>query len=242
LTGSRTGLGALAADAAGEFAAELVRGSSAADGGRLTQQLAKDLGWERTDSTGTVRWCAQEVELVPADPDDVERLRTRSRLRKQVHEWEQQREYEKNLREYLGDDVLTTGGSAVVWWLARHLEDDQAVPAAVRLINELSTLSMVAQDRGHLGHVDSSMMVPPLAPVGPNGNDAGPQDLDVATRALLERLFPDSDDEREKFARSLASIAERSGRGDYAVRVRTLFGVPDLDAGRPEAAGEPQDG
>ena len=45
---------------------------------------------------------------------------------------ERQREYEKNLREYLGNDVLTTSGSAVVWWLARHLEDDQAVPAAVR--------------------------------------------------------------------------------------------------------------
>jgi hypothetical protein len=233
--------GALAADAAREFAAGLVRGSSAADSNSLTLQLAKELGWERADPTGMVRWCAQEVELVPADPDDAERLRTRSRLRKQVHEWDQRREYEKNLREYLGDDVLTTSGSAVVWWLARHLEDDQAVPAAVRLINELSTLSAVAQDRGQPDRADSSLMVPSLTPVGSNGGGVGPQDPAVATRALLERLFPDSDDERMMFARNLASIAERSGRGDYAVRVRRLFGVPDLDAGRPEAGGQPQD-
>jgi AcrR family transcriptional regulator len=146
------------------------------------------------------------------------------------------------LREYLGDDVLTTSGSAVVWWLARHLEDDQAVPAAVRLINELSTLSVVAQGHGHPDRADSSLMVPPLTPVGSNGDGVSSQDPAVATRALLERLFPDSEDERMMFARSLASLAERSGRGDYAVRVRTLFGVPDLDAGRPESAGEePQD-
>jgi hypothetical protein len=117
--------GGLAAAAAVELAAEIVRGSSAADSGRTAQQLAGELGWERTDPSGNVRWSAEDVQLDPADPDDVARLRTSSRLRKQVHEWEQEREHEKNLREYLGDDVLTTGGSALVWWLARHLDDDE---------------------------------------------------------------------------------------------------------------------
>jgi hypothetical protein len=234
-------LGALATAAAVERAAEMVRGSSAADSGETSQQLAKDLGWERTDPTGTVRWCAQDVGLNLAGPDDAERLRALSRFRKQVHEWEQNREHEKNLREYLGDDVLTTGGTALVWWLARHLDDDQAVPAAVRLINDLSTLSMVAHDRGDFGQVESPFVVPPPAPPGSDGNGLG-QDL-AATCELLECLFPDSDDQRTMFARSLASIAERSDQADYATRVRTLFGVPDLDGDSPEPADEePQDG
>jgi hypothetical protein len=231
--------GALAAAAAVERAAEMVCGSPPADSGKTRQQLAKDLGWERTDPTGTVRWCAQDVELDLADPDDAERLRALSRLRKQVHEWEQKREHEKNLREYLGDDALTTGGTALVWWLARHLDDDQSVPAAVRLINDLSTLSMAAQDRANPDQAESPFVAPPLTACGPDGNVLG-QDLASATHELLERLFPDSDDERTMFARSLASIAERSGLTDYATCVRTLFGVPDLDGDPPDRAGEEQ--
>ena len=115
-------------------------------------------------STGTVRWCAQDVELILSDADDAERIRILSRLRKQVNEWEQKREHEKNLREYLGDDALATGGTALVWRLARHLDDDQAAPAAVRLINDLSTLSMVAQDRVDSDRTECPFVVPPLAP------------------------------------------------------------------------------
>jgi len=44
------------------------------------------------------------------------------------------------------------------------------------------------------------------------------------------------------FARSLASIAERSDRAEYAARLRTLFEVPDLDRNLPETfREEPQD-
>ncbi len=42
------------------------------------------------------------------------------------------------------------------------------------------------------------------------------------------------------FARDLAMIAERSGRIDYARRVRRMFGVPDLTGSPPEPAGEGQ--
>lgn len=133
-----------------------------------------------------------------SDLRDVTRLRTSSRLRKQVHEWEQMREHERNLRKYLGDDVLTTAGSALVWWLARHFDDDEAVPAAVRLIDELSTLSMVSQDHGGL----SQTGLPPPTAVGLNGDGGIDLHLAVATRELLERLFPHSGDERMLFAAS----------------------------------------
>jgi hypothetical protein len=205
------------------------------------QQLASDLVWARTDSSGSVRWCAQEVELTPADPDDAERLRRLSRFRKQVHEWEQTREYEKNVRGYLGDDVLTTGGRALVWWLARHLDDDEAVQAAVPLIDDLSTLSAAAQDRADTDRTASPSAPREPAPPGPHSNGVA-QDRVVVTLALLERLFPDSADQRRMFARSLASIAERSDRAEYAARLRTLFGVPDLDRNLPETfREEPQD-
>ncbi|GAA1195474.1 hypothetical protein GCM10009608_33630 [Pseudonocardia alaniniphila] len=236
-------LGVLATAAAVERAAEIVRGSSAADSDMTAQQLAKDLVWARPDSTGMVRWCVQDVELKLADPGDAERLRTWSRIRKQVHEWEQKREHEKSVRKYLGNDALTTGGTALVWWLARHLDDDQAVSAAVRLINDLSMLSRVAQDRLEPGWVESAFVVSPPAPLDFDGDGVDRLDLVVATGELLERLFPDSDDQRMMFARSLASIAERSGQSDYATRVRALFGVPDLDGNPPEPPGEePQDG
>jgi len=235
------GLAALATAAAVERAADIVRGSSAADTDMTAQQLASDLVWARTDSSGSVRWCAQEVELTPADPDDAERLRRLSRFRKQVHEWEQTREYEKNVRGYLGDDVLTTGGRALVWWLARHLDDDEAVQAAVPLIDDLSTLSAAAQDRADTDRTASPSAPREPAPPGPHSNGVA-QDRVVVTLALLERLFPDSADQRRMFARSLASIAERSDRAEYAARLRTLFGVPDLDRNLPETfREEPQD-
>ncbi len=137
-------LGALATAAAAASAAEIVLGSAAVDAGTTKQRLAAELGWPRTDSSGTVRWCAQDVDLQPADPDDADRLRTQSQLRKQVQIWQQEREHELNVRRYLGEDVLTTTGSALVWWLARHLDD---VRGAIGMIGDLSKLSAMSQDR-----------------------------------------------------------------------------------------------
>lgn len=230
--------GALATAAAVARATEIVLGSSAADAGATKQKLAEDLGWSRTDSTGTVLWCVQDVDLQPADPDDPDQLRTLSKLRKQAQVWEQEREHERNIRQYLGDDVLTTTGSALVWWLARHLDD---VQGAIGMIGDLSTLSAASQDQDDPGRLGSDLAAPQPTAVGPAGDRAG-EDL-AATRDLLERLFPRSDDERTMFARDLAMIAERSGRNDYARQVRAMFGVPDLDADpRESPVGDPQGG
>lgn len=229
-------LGALATAAAAAAAAEIVLGSAAVDVGTTKQRLAAELGWPRTDSSGTVRWCAQDVDLQPADPDDAARLRTLSQLRKQVQVWQQEREHELNVRRYLDEDVLTTTGSALVWWLARHLDD---VRGAIGMIGDLSELSAVSQDRGASGRAGGTPVAPPATVVGSNdGRGIGP---DVAaTVDLLERLFPGSEDERMMFARDLAMIAERSGRIDYARRVRRMFGVPDLTGSPPEPTGEGQ--
>ena len=208
-------LGALATAAAAAGAAEIVLGSAAVDAGTTKQRLAAELGWPRTDSTGTVRWCAQDVDLQPADPDDADRLRTLSQLRKQVQVWQQEREHELNVRRYLGEDVLTTTGSALVWWLARHLDD---VPGAIGMVDDLSKLSAVSQDREDHGRAGGGPVAPPPTFVGSNGGRGIEPDI-AATLDLLERLFPGSDDERMMFARDLAMIAERSGRIDYARRV-----------------------
>jgi len=229
-------LGALATAAAGAAAAEIVLGSAAVDAGTTKQRLAAELGWPRTDSSGTVRWCAQDVDLQLADLDDADRLRTLSQLRKQVQIWQQEREHELNVRRYLGEDVLTTTGSALVWWLARHLDD---VGGAIGMIGDLSKLSAVSQDREDPGRSGGTPLAPPPTFVGSNGGRGIGPDV-AATVDLLERLFPGSDDERMMFARDLAMVAERSGRIDYARRVRTMFGVPDLTGSPPEPAGEGQ--
>jgi hypothetical protein len=229
-------LGSLATAAAAAAAAEIVLGSAAVDAGTTKQRLAEELGWPRTDSSETVRWCAQDVDLQPADPDDADRLRTLSQLRKQVQIWQQEREHELNVRRYLGEDVLTTTGSALVWWLARHLDD---VHGAIGMIGDLSKLSAVSQDREYPGRAGGDPVAPPPTFVGSNGGRGIGPDV-VATVDLLERLFPGSDDERRMFARDLAMIAERSERIDYARRVRRMFGVPDLTGSPPEPAGEGQ--
>ena len=229
-------LGALATAAATAGAAEIVLGSAADDAGTTKQRLAAELGWSRTDSTGTVRWCAQDVDLQPADPDDADRLRTLSQLRKQVQVWQQEREHELNVRRYLGEDVLTTTGSALVWWLARHLDD---VPGAIGMIGDLSKLSAVSQDHDDPGQAGGAPVAPPPAFVGSNGGRDIGSDV-AATVDLLERLFPGSEDERMMFARDLAMIAERSGRIEYARRVRRMFGVPDLTGSPPGPTGDGQ--
>jgi hypothetical protein len=232
-------LGALATAAAAASAAEIVLSSAAVDAGTTKQRLAAELGWPRTDSSGTVRWCAQDVDLQPADLDDADRLRTLSQLRKQVQIWQQEREHELNVRRYLGEDVLTTTGSALVWWLARHLDD---VHGAIGMIGDLSKLSAVSQDREYPGRAGGAPVAPPPTFVGSNGGRDIGSDV-AATVDLLERLFPGSEDERMMFARDLAMIAERSGRIDYARRVRRMFGVPDLTGSppRPTGDGQPED-
>jgi hypothetical protein len=141
--------------------------------------------------------------------------------------WEQEIDHQRNVREYLTDDVLTTNGRAVVWWLAQHTDD---IPGAVERIGHLSRLSAVSQGR-------DDVMVPHLVSAQSLMRDGDDRDITL-TRELLHELFPNSSAERALFARRLAQLAEKSGQHRYGRRLRETFGVQDVQ----EAPPDPDDG
>lgn len=213
--------GALAKQAIIERAAAVIRDAFPADAAITTVRLAASLGDWQPDPTGHVRACAKEVKLAIPD-EDADRIRSLSDLRKKSQMWEQEREHERNIREYLANDALTTSGRALVWWMARHIDE---VEHAVALIGDLSRLSAVSQDRDNAGTV-----VPHLVATQPQMSDRDDRDV-ISTHDLLNRLFPDSPSQRAFFARQLAQAAEECGRGRYSRRLREMFGVQDVQEG-----------
>ncbi|MEV7024262.1 hypothetical protein [Kitasatospora sp. NPDC093558] len=100
------------------------------------------LGTQSPDVSGLVEAMGGRVEL-GLSADDRARLGKLSEVRKTEEVWEHERRYEQSKRAYLGDDVLKSPGSAVVWWLARH---DDEVREAVDMIGPLARLSAAAND------------------------------------------------------------------------------------------------
>ncbi|NUR40601.1 MAG: hypothetical protein HOV73_11010 [Streptomyces sp.] len=109
----------------------------------VQHQLSAALGVMAPDPGEHVLAMALEIELTLKD-EDQERLDRLAAIRKDEAVWEHQRKYEQSKREYLGNDVLTTTGSAVVWWLAKN---DDHVEKTVEDIGLLARLSSAANDR-----------------------------------------------------------------------------------------------
>ena len=133
--------------------------------------------------------------------------------------WQQDRDHERSVMDYLQGDVFTSPGRALVWWLAQHPDDIQG---AVDRVGQLTRLSAVSQGRG-----DPGAAGPQLVPK-PGARPAEHRDL-TATRDLLSELFPESQDNRDSFARELA----RTRRGVRPERLRSTH-PPELrvDAAR----------
>ncbi|QCW78592.1 hypothetical protein EQG64_18185 [Streptomyces sp. S6] len=108
----------------------------------LERSLEGVLGTPVLDGSGLVEAFATDIRLV-LRPRDREHLEELDGLRKAMGSWESRRQHERNLREYLGEDVLRSPGNAVVWWMARH-EDE--IERAVDMIAPLTVLSAAAND------------------------------------------------------------------------------------------------
>ncbi|MFJ6868418.1 hypothetical protein ACIQRS_30095 [Streptomyces termitum] len=207
----------------------------------LERELEGVLGAPLPDASGLVTAFATDVRLVlrKKDQDYLEELDS---LKKAISAWESRREHERNLREYLGDDVLQSPGDAVVWWLARH--DDQ-IERAVEMIAPLTVLSAAANNEqpperyrnflsgaGHdaepetgtgFGHPEPVDDEP--APVH-TAEDAAPPEADQ--RASQEHLsawmdglgFEGGTAERAAFLHRIAVISEAAGRTDAAENIR----------------------
>ncbi|MGW2057858.1 hypothetical protein ACWCOZ_28770 [Streptomyces sp. NPDC001840] len=200
----------------------------------VQHQLDATLGTMRPDPTGRVLAMAQDVSLVLPEPDR-ERLTRLSDVRKDEDLWEHERNYERNKRAYLGDDVLKDTGSAVVWWLAKN--DDQ-VEGAVDRIGLLASLSAAANNDTvaptfqHLvgtpydpeyddpGYMETTDVGEPSQPSGP----------EPSLETLLEWIgFGPHDTDLDLFAERLAHIAGLHGKTAAAEKIRSRFDPPDPD-------------
>ncbi|MDT0321004.1 hypothetical protein [Streptomyces millisiae] len=202
--------------------------------------LEGELAVPLPDPSGRVKALAADVTLTLA-PADHERLRKLNDLRKDEEIWEYERQHERNKRRYLGDDVLKSTGSAVVWWLARH-EDE--IEKAVRMIGPLAQITAAANDE-EVPELFRHLLVPPVGarseatvggPLwdghGPTGGTLDREDevgVSDRLRLLLAAvgLKPDTD-EYTVFVHRVARSLEAAELYEAAEEIRrTLLPAPE---------------
>ncbi|MFE7562134.1 hypothetical protein [Kitasatospora sp. NPDC057500] len=222
------------------------------------------LGTPSPDPSGIVVAMAGQVTLTlpTADRDRLDKL---AEVRKAEEVWEHERRYERSKRTYLGEDVLKSPGSAVVWWLARN---DAEVRGAVDMIGPLAQLAAAANDEAvdalyeHLlssgaGRGSGVPFLNGVAPVaaaagggpaaapGPVSGSAGPQGHQGPSvvgplNSLMRDIRLAEGDDRTVYAHRVARITEAAGRPEEAARIRESLGE---DGGAPApAAPAPPDG
>ncbi|MFC0599754.1 hypothetical protein [Streptomyces palmae] len=211
--------------------------------------LEGELGVPLPDRSGQVKALATDVTLTLA-PADRERLRKLNDLRKDEEIWEWERQHERNKRRYLGDDVLRSAGSAVVWWLARH---ENEIEKAVDMIGPLAQIAAAAKDE-EVPELFRHLLVPPVgarseATVGGplwdgHGQGGGPfdreEEVGPSDRLLLllsaVGLKPDMDEYTVLVHRVIRSL-KATGLDEAAEEIRRTF-FPAPDEGEPSGEGE----
>ncbi|MFE0737623.1 hypothetical protein [Streptomyces sp. NPDC058855] len=212
--------------------------------------LEGELAVPLPDRSGQVEALAADVTLTLA-PADRERLRKLSDLRKDEELWEHERQHERNKRRYLGDDVLKSAGSAVVWWLARH---ENEIEKAVDMIGPLAQIAAAAHDE-EVPELFRHLLVSPTSARseatvgGPLWDGDGPgtglfdreEEVTVPDRLLLLLtalgLKPDMD-EYTVFVHRVLRNLEAADLHEAAEDIRrTLFPSPDENAGETPEGG-----
>lgn len=227
---------ALARHAVLQRAARLTSTESPEEVEFVKHRLAADLGLPMRDETSSLEAWASDISLtLPAG--DTERLRVIAEARKDDEVWEQERRYERSRRQYLGDDVLKSPGSAVVWWLARDTRDSSQLTEAVALIGALAQLSSAANDipvpplyQPHLGngaHPDPYAAAEPPQWAPPPASPAV---------ALVEHVANGSSEHRRAmFSSDLATLLDSYDSRDDAQQIRNRYNAPDFTApGEPD--------
>jgi hypothetical protein len=223
-------------------ALEIVRHEEPGRASSARYHLEGELGLPLPDRSGRVTALAADVTLTLA-PADRERLRKLNDLRKDEEIWEYERQHERNKRRYLGDDVLKSAGSAVVWWLVRH---ENEIEKAVDMIGPLAQIAAAAKDE-EVPELFRHLLVPPIgarseAAFGGaewSGQDQRgepfdrEQEVGVSERMLLllaaVGLKPDMD-EYTVFVHRVVRSLEASGLGEAAEEIRrNLLPAPDGD-------------
>jgi len=206
----------LAIDAIRERATRSAEQESPADSDLLAPRLAAELSYPRPDRTGQLEVWAQNAAVFIPD-DDRRRLTKLAEVRKDEEVWDHERAHERNKRAYLREDVLSSTGSAVVWWLA---QDTTRVRETVSLIDTLAKLVAAAQDRE---------VEPAFRTFVNTLTDPSPQTHDDVVDHLMAKILPTgSEPERAGVADRLATLATEFGATDLARTFRERFNAPDF--------------
>lgn len=172
-------------------------------------EMARALGALDGDAAGHVCAMAESIELVL--PEEDQRLLDKlAAVRKQEDLWEHERRHEQSKRQYLGEDVLKSPGSAVVWWLARNEDHPEK---AVENIGSLRELSNAAND------VHGTPRVPYAAfngaglsrdhqEQGPMPSSSAADHLDALMRTMG---IDDTDPDRTLFGHQVADLVAKRG-------------------------------
>ncbi|WP_329022940.1 hypothetical protein [Streptomyces sp. NBC_00690] len=235
---------ALAVSSVVNRALEVVRHEEPGRASFARYLLEGELGVPIPDRRGRVQAMATDVTLALALADR-ERLRKLNDLRKDEEIWEHERQHERNKRRYLGDDVLKSAGSAVVWWLARH---ENEIEKAVDMIGPLAQIAAAAND-DEVPELFRHLLVPPAharseaAAGGPLWDRSGQgggmfsreDEVGVADRLLLLLaalgLKPETD-ECTTFVHRVVRSLQMAGLYEAADEIRqTVLAEPDEGEG-----------
>ncbi|MEU8763900.1 hypothetical protein [Streptomyces sp. NPDC048659] len=192
----------------------------------VQHQLSGELATMLPDPSGRVLAMAENLVVTLSDADR-ERLEKLAGVRKDEAVWEHERKWEQSKRAYLGKDVLTSTGSAVVWWLAKN---NDRVDKAVADIGLLARLTAVANDepvperlQGFLADTDRRDETPQAARAAEPPTDGGAAE---SFSAVLAKLVDDLDEDDPRwllFARRVADDAMAAGMPG----AETLAGLAD---------------
>ncbi|MFE9613711.1 hypothetical protein [Streptomyces sp. NPDC006012] len=246
---------ALAVSSIVNRALEIVRREEPGRASFARYLLEGELGVPLPDRSGRVKALAADVTLTLA-PADRERLRKLNDLRKDEEIWEYERQHERNKRHYLGDDVLKSAGSAVVWWLSRH---ENEIEKAVDMIGPLAQIAAAANDE-EVPELFRHLLVPPVgarseatieSPLWNGHSQEGgtferEEEVGVSDRLLLLLaalgLKPDMD-EYTVFVHRVVRSLETAGLDEAAEEIkRNLLPTPDESGGEGAEEGPSDEG
>lgn len=213
-------------------------------------RLAALLAAVHDEPSGQLKAWATDVTL-SMHADDLDRIRRRDELNKQRELWEQQREIEREVAAYFGEEVLKTPGSAVAWWMAqRHERRHEEIERAVDLIGPLAQLAAAANNE-EVPEPFRRLIEPQPTYQGPEAfgepatryggeysgeerwdevaeTQAEPSMHDLASGFIEKLGYAPGSEEHVYAARLLANWCERLGNDEAAARVREAFNIVDL--------------
>lgn len=214
-------LAGLAVDSVLERASRITAQQRPQRGTRVQHQLDGELATMVLDPTGRVQSMAEDVQITLSESDR-ERLEKLATVRKNEAVWEHERKWERSKRAYLGDDVLSSTGSAVVWWLAKNEDRIDKTVSDIGLLAQLTSAANDAPVPDGLRHYVPGDIGDPMDTMEPEPDlldDAPAETIADRFAQLMDAAGLEEDDPRRPhFARRVADAAEAS-KLEYAAEL-----------------------